>query len=58
MATYLYILCQALDIHALQSELYEGLDTISTEELSTAFAALSWMTRASKQLLSRSRRPS
>jgi phenylalanine ammonia-lyase len=37
MATYLYILCQALDIRALQAELYEGLNTIITEELKTAF---------------------
>lgn len=37
MATYLYILCQALDIRALQYELHEGLDTIITEELSTTF---------------------
>jgi phenylalanine ammonia-lyase len=37
MASYLYILCQALDIRALQAELYDGLDTIITEELSTAF---------------------
>jgi phenylalanine ammonia-lyase len=37
MATYLYILCQALDIRALQAELYDGLDTIITEELMTTF---------------------
>src|ERR1700727_1279062 len=37
MATYLYILCQALDIRALQAELYEGLNTIITEELKMAF---------------------
>jgi phenylalanine ammonia-lyase len=36
-ATYIYILCQALDIRALQAELYEGLDTIITKELSTTF---------------------
>ena len=37
MATYLYILCQALDIRALQAEFYEELDTIITKELLTAF---------------------
>jgi phenylalanine ammonia-lyase len=37
MATYLYILCQALDIRALQAEFYEGLNTIITEELKMAF---------------------
>jgi phenylalanine ammonia-lyase len=37
MATYLYILCQALDIRALQAELYDGLDTIITEELMATF---------------------
>jgi len=37
MATYIYILCQALDIRALQAELYEGLDTIVSEELSRSF---------------------
>jgi phenylalanine ammonia-lyase len=37
-ATYLYVLCQTLDIRALQSELYEGVNTIITEELSATFA--------------------
>jgi phenylalanine ammonia-lyase len=37
MATYIYILCQALDIRALQTELYDGLDTIITAELSIIF---------------------
>jgi len=37
IASYLYILCQALDIRALQAELYEGLNTIITEELLTTF---------------------
>jgi len=38
MATYIYILCQALDIRALQAELYEGLDTIVSEELNHSFS--------------------
>lgn len=39
MASYLYILCQALDIRALQSELYDGLDAIITEELTHFFGS-------------------
>ncbi|KZP27572.1 phenylalanine ammonia-lyase [Athelia psychrophila] len=37
MATYLYTLCQALDLRALQTELYQGLDGIVTEELARFF---------------------
>lgn len=37
-ATYVYVLCQALDIRALQAEFYEGLDAIVTNELSTTFS--------------------
>lgn len=35
-----YILCQALDIRTLQAELYEGLDTIVSEELRCAFSSV------------------
>lgn len=38
-ATYIYILCQALDIRALQAELYEGLNTIILEELQNTFGS-------------------
>ena len=38
-ATYIYILCQALDIRALQAELYEGLNTIVSEEFQNAFGS-------------------
>jgi len=40
MATYIYILCQAFDIRALQAELYEGLDTIVSEELNRSFSSV------------------
>ncbi|KAG6845879.1 hypothetical protein H0H87_000685 [Tephrocybe sp. NHM501043] len=36
-ASYLYTLCQALDIRALQSEFNLGLDAIVDDELSSAF---------------------
>ncbi|KAG6915457.1 hypothetical protein DXG01_011361 [Tephrocybe rancida] len=36
-ASYLYTLCQALDIRALQSEFSVGLDTIVNDELTGAF---------------------
>ncbi|KAF7969499.1 hypothetical protein HWV62_27196 [Athelia sp. TMB] len=39
MASYLYVLCQALDLRALQTELYQGLDAIVTEELDKSFAS-------------------
>ena len=38
-ATYIYILCQALDIRALQAELYEGLNIIVLEELQNTFGS-------------------
>jgi len=37
IASYLYILCQALDLRALQNELIDGLDKIASEELSLLF---------------------
>jgi phenylalanine ammonia-lyase len=37
MATYLYTLCQALDIRALQAELYQELDNIISEEFTATF---------------------
>ncbi|KAF7362212.1 Phenylalanine ammonia-lyase [Mycena venus] len=37
IASYLYILCQALDLRALQNELIDGLNNIATEELSLLF---------------------
>ncbi|RDB25036.1 Phenylalanine ammonia-lyase [Hypsizygus marmoreus] len=36
-ASYLYILCQALDIRALQSEFATGLENIVNDELTSAF---------------------
>ncbi|KAF7353930.1 Phenylalanine ammonia-lyase [Mycena venus] len=37
IASYLYVLCQALDLRALQNELIDGLNNIATEELSLLF---------------------
>ncbi|THU85713.1 phenylalanine ammonia-lyase [Dendrothele bispora CBS 962.96] len=34
ISSYLYVLCQALDLRALQKELLDGLDKIASEELS------------------------
>lgn len=39
IASYLYILCQGLDLRALQSELVQGLDEIVAEELVNAFGS-------------------
>ncbi|KAF5380552.1 hypothetical protein D9615_004703 [Tricholomella constricta] len=36
-ASYLYALCQALDLRALQKELVEGLNQIASEELTNSF---------------------
>ncbi|EGO26247.1 hypothetical protein SERLADRAFT_447477 [Serpula lacrymans var. lacrymans S7.9] len=38
-ASYLYVLCQALDLRALQAELYQGLSAIAVEELTATFGA-------------------
>lgn len=43
-ASYLYALCQALDLRALQVELQAGIDSIVRTELTTAFG--SYLTRA------------
>ncbi|KAJ7496957.1 L-Aspartase-like protein [Mycena latifolia] len=37
IASYLYVLCQALDLRALQNELIDGLDQIASEELASCF---------------------
>ncbi|KAJ8519928.1 hypothetical protein ONZ45_g3176 [Pleurotus djamor] len=37
ISSYLYAICQALDLRALQHELYEGLDAILKEEVEVAF---------------------
>ncbi|KAJ7287240.1 L-Aspartase-like protein [Mycena rebaudengoi] len=37
IASYLYVLCQALDLRALQTELVDGLNRIATEELAVSF---------------------
>jgi phenylalanine ammonia-lyase len=39
-ASYLYILCQAMDLRALQADLVSGLKVIVIEELETNFASL------------------
>lgn len=49
-ATYLYILCQALDIRALQAEFYDGLDAIITEELTVTFGT--YLDNAGFQIIS------
>ncbi|KAF8633373.1 hypothetical protein AX17_004544 [Amanita inopinata Kibby_2008] len=36
-ASYLYIICQALDLRAMQSEFAEGLNKITLEELTASF---------------------
>ncbi|KAJ7076829.1 L-Aspartase-like protein [Mycena belliarum] len=38
IASYLYVLCQALDLRALQNELLDGLNTIASEELAVCLA--------------------
>ncbi|KAJ7350459.1 L-Aspartase-like protein [Mycena albidolilacea] len=37
IASYLYVLCQALDLRALQNELIDGLNKLATEELALLF---------------------
>lgn len=37
IASYLYVLCQALDLRALQNELVEGLNKIAGEEITLLF---------------------
>ncbi|KAJ7928451.1 L-Aspartase-like protein [Mycena leptocephala] len=37
IASYLYVLCQALDLRALQNELVEGLNKIASEEVALLF---------------------
>ncbi|KAJ6589813.1 L-Aspartase-like protein [Mycena vulgaris] len=39
VASYLYVLCQALDLRALQNELIDGLNKIASEELALCFGA-------------------
>ncbi|KAJ7647654.1 L-Aspartase-like protein [Roridomyces roridus] len=39
IASYLYVLCQALDLRALQNELSAGLTRIATEELGHSFGS-------------------
>lgn len=50
VASYLYVLCQAFDLRALQAEFSEGLKTIVTEELSNSFSIRD--TTLTKQLMS------
>lgn len=38
-ASYLYVLCQSLDLRALQAELNAGLAAIATEELARSFGS-------------------
>ncbi|KAJ7039064.1 phenylalanine ammonia-lyase [Mycena alexandri] len=38
IASYLYVLCQALDLRALQNELVDGLNKIAREELALLFS--------------------
>ncbi|KAF5380560.1 hypothetical protein D9615_004482 [Tricholomella constricta] len=54
-SSYLYVLCQALDIRALQSEFATGLETIVDDELTCAFGeflSASQKTILAKKLLS------
>ncbi|KAF4621343.1 hypothetical protein D9613_000844 [Agrocybe pediades] len=37
ISSYLYVICQALDLRALQHEFYQGLHKITSEEFSNAF---------------------
>ncbi|TFK74010.1 phenylalanine ammonia-lyase [Pluteus cervinus] len=39
MSTYLYVICQALDLRTLQKELTDGLDNIVAEELALSFGS-------------------
>ncbi|KAK7473077.1 Protein pal1 [Stygiomarasmius scandens] len=39
ISSYLYVLCQALDLRALQKEFLDGLDHIASEELSEALGS-------------------
>lgn len=47
-ASYLYILCQALDLRALRKELNAGLGSIISEELESVFGDLSTATPSIK----------
>ncbi|KAJ7188641.1 L-Aspartase-like protein [Mycena filopes] len=38
IASYIYVICQALDLRALQNELTDGLNKIATEELGHLFS--------------------
>jgi len=40
ISSYIYALCQALDLRSLQHEFYEGLNKISSEEFSFAFGSM------------------
>ncbi|KAF8799644.1 phenylalanine ammonia-lyase [Phlegmacium glaucopus] len=40
ISSYLYALCQALDLRSLQHEFHEGLIKIASEEFSTAFGSI------------------
>ncbi|KIM40304.1 hypothetical protein M413DRAFT_446481 [Hebeloma cylindrosporum] len=40
ISSYLYVICQALDLRALQHEFYQGLATVVSEECSTAFGSV------------------
>ncbi|KIM40278.1 hypothetical protein M413DRAFT_446453 [Hebeloma cylindrosporum] len=40
ISSYLYVICQALDLRALQHEFHQGLTTIVSEEFSTAFGSV------------------
>ncbi|KAJ6520740.1 L-Aspartase-like protein [Mycena capillaripes] len=42
IASYLYVLCQALDLRALQNELIDGLNKIASEELALLFGLTSY----------------
>ncbi|KAF7351163.1 Phenylalanine ammonia-lyase [Mycena sanguinolenta] len=39
IASYLYVLCQALDLRALQNELVDGLNKLASEELALHFGS-------------------
>ncbi|KAF8911465.1 L-Aspartase-like protein [Gymnopilus junonius] len=39
ISSYLYVICQALDLRSLQYEFYEGITTICSEEFSASFGS-------------------
>lgn len=39
ISSYLYVICQALDLRALQAEFFEGFDAILAEELAFSFGS-------------------